>query len=209
MIDWLVARASARALALSSLIIHMELAGGRVYRRVIRPATPTAYRKFLLKLLQLEIAAHPPQAEVLRLTLTAEADQSSTMQLDLFAPQTPEPSRLDVTIARLKAIAGEDRVGSPVLEDSHRPGSFCMENFAGAANSAPASSTQSASALHAAPCAACVLPFSFRWNCASTSPSPFATASAATRSKRHTDRGAPAAAGGLPMAGMPRSGTCC
>ena len=146
MIDWLVARASARALALSSLIIHMELAGGRVYRRVIRPATPTAYRKFLLKLLQLEIAAHPPQAEVLRLTLTAEADQSSTMQLDLFAPQTPEPSRLDVTIARLKAIAGEDRVGSPVLEDSHRPGSFCMENFAGAANSAPASSTQSASA---------------------------------------------------------------
>jgi protein ImuB len=48
----------------------------------------------------------------------------------LYAPQTPEPSRLDVTIARLKAIAGEDRVGSPVLEDTHRPGSFRMEGFA-------------------------------------------------------------------------------
>jgi protein ImuB len=63
------------------------------------------------------------------LTITAEARQSSKVQLGLFAPQTPEPSRLDVTIARLKAIAGEDRVGSPVLEDTHRASSFRMENF--------------------------------------------------------------------------------
>jgi len=96
---------------------------------VIRPAVPTVDRKFLLKLLQLEIAAHPPQAAVLRMALTADAGQSSKVQLGLFAPQTPEPSRLDVTIARLKAIAGEDRVGSPQLEDSHRPGSFRMESF--------------------------------------------------------------------------------
>jgi protein ImuB len=79
--------------------------------------------------LQLEVAAHPPQFAVQSLTLTALAGQSSKVQLGLFAPQTPEPSRLDVTIARLKAIAGEDRVGSPVLEDTHRPGSFRMENF--------------------------------------------------------------------------------
>jgi protein ImuB len=73
---------------------------------MIRPALPTVDRKFLLKLLQLEIAAHPPPAAVLSLTLSAEAGQSSKVQLGLFAPQTPEPSRLDVTIARLKAIAG-------------------------------------------------------------------------------------------------------
>jgi len=130
MIDCLVARAAARAFSLASLVIHMELEGGRVYRRLIRPAVPTTDRKFLLKLLQLEIAAHPPQAAVVLLRLTAEPGQSSKVQLGLFAPQTPEPSRLDVTIARLKAIAGEDRVGSPVLEDSHRPGSFRMESFA-------------------------------------------------------------------------------
>lgn len=90
---------------------------------------PSVDRKFLLKLLHLEIAARPPQAAVLSLALTAEAGQSSKVQLGLFAPQMPEPSRLDVTIARPKAIAGEDRVGSPVLEDSHRSGSFRMEDF--------------------------------------------------------------------------------
>jgi protein ImuB len=129
MIDCLVTRATARAFSLASLVLHMELEGGRVYRRVIRPATPTTDRKFLLKLLQLEIAAHPPQAAVVLMALTAEAGQSSKVQLGLFAPQMPEPSRLDVTIARLKAIAGEDRVGSPVLEDTHRPGSFHLESF--------------------------------------------------------------------------------
>jgi protein ImuB len=130
MIDCLAARASAHALSLAYLIVEMQLEGGRSYRRTIRPAIPSTDRKFLLKLLQLEIAAHPPQAAVLSLTLSAEAGQSSSVQLGIFTPQTPEPSRLDVTIARLKAIAGEDRVGSPVLEDTHRPGSFRMESFA-------------------------------------------------------------------------------
>jgi protein ImuB len=129
MIDCLVARAAGRALSLASLTVHMELDGGQVHRLAIRPAVPSVDRKFLLKLLHLEMGAHPPQAAVVSLALTAEAGQSSKMQLGLFAPQTPEPSRLDVTLARLKAIVGEDRVGTPVLEDSHRPGSFRTEGF--------------------------------------------------------------------------------
>ena len=129
MIECRATRASTHALSLASLTVPMKLDGGHDWQRTIRPALPTIDRKFLLKLLQLEIGAHPPQSAVLSLTLSAQAGQSSKVQLGLFAPPTPEPSRLDVTIARLKAIAGEDRVGSPVLEDTHRPGSFRMENF--------------------------------------------------------------------------------
>ena len=129
MIDCLVARAASRALALAALTVRMKLEGGGRHERAIRPAIPSVDRKFLLKLLQLEIAAHPPQAAVAALTLAAEAGQSSQVQLGLFAPQTPEPSHLDVTLARLKAIVGSDRVGSPVLEDTHRADSFRMEGF--------------------------------------------------------------------------------
>jgi protein ImuB len=130
MIDCLVMRAAARALSLAKLTVRMKLESGGIHERVIRPALPSTDRKFLLKLLQLEIAAHPPQAAVAALTLAAEAGQSSQVQLGLFAPQTPEPSRLDVTLARLKAIVGEDRVGSPVIEDTHRADSFHMQCFA-------------------------------------------------------------------------------
>ncbi len=120
MIDSLALRAAARAMSLACVTVDLALEGGRQHRLMLRPALPSIDRKFLLKLMQLEIAAHPPPAAVLSLTLSAEAGQSSKVQLGLFAPQTPEPSRLDVTIARLKAIAGEDRVGSPVL-GGHAP----------------------------------------------------------------------------------------
>jgi len=130
MIDSLVARAADRALSLARLTARMKLEGDKVHERVLRPAIPSADRKFLLKLLQLEITAHPPQAAVVALELSAEAGHCSTMQLGLFTPQTPEPSRLDVTLARIRTIVGEDRVGAPVLEDTHCPGSFRLGTLA-------------------------------------------------------------------------------
>lgn len=130
MIDSLVARASDRALSLALVTARMTLEGGEIHERILRPAIPSADRKFLLKLLQLEIAAHPPQAAVTALELSAEAGHCVTVQLGLFTPQTPEPSSLDITLARIKAIVGADRVGAPVLEDTHRPGSFRLGSLA-------------------------------------------------------------------------------
>lgn len=129
MIECLAARAASRALLLAALTVRMKLEGGTLHERRIRPALPTGDRKFLLKLLQLEMGSHPPGAAVLALTLTADAGQSSKVQLGLFAPQTPEPSRLDITLARLKALVGDERVGKPVLDDTHRSGSFHMDAF--------------------------------------------------------------------------------
>jgi protein ImuB len=129
MIECMVARAAGRALAIREMTAEMALEGGGTHRATIRPAVPSADRRFLLKLLQLEIGAHPPQAAVVSLTMRAEAGQQNKVQLGLFAPQTPEPSRLDVTLARLRAMVGEERVGSPVLEDTHRAEGFHMEGF--------------------------------------------------------------------------------
>src|SRR6202035_1070189 len=121
MIYSLVARAADRALSLAVLTARMKLEGGQYHEHLLRPAIPSTDQKFLLKLLQLEIAAHPPQAAVLAFELSAEAGHCNTMQLGLFTPQTPEPSRLDVTLARIKAMVGTDRVGAPVLDGTHRP----------------------------------------------------------------------------------------
>jgi protein ImuB len=130
MIDCLIVRAAGRALALARLSAEMRLERGAAHSVELKPALPSTDRKFLLKLLQLEIGARPPCAAVNALTLRAEAGPQSKVQLGLFAPQTPEPSRLDVTLARLRAMVGSERVGSPVLEDTHRAGGFRVEGFA-------------------------------------------------------------------------------
>ncbi len=135
MLEQLVLRASERALSLASLDLLSRLesdAGqaGREHRRLVRPAMPTTDRKLLLKLIQLDLDAHPPPAAVLALELSAEPGVAGKVQLGLFSPQLPESSRLDVTLARLRALVGEECVGSPKLKDTHAPDSFVMEGFA-------------------------------------------------------------------------------
>jgi protein ImuB len=129
MLDQLIVRAQSRILALASITLHLRLEGGTVHSRTIRPALPNIDRKLWLKLIHLDLQAHPPQAAILSLTLNAEPGTSSKVQLGLFSPQVPEPMRLDVTLARIRSIVGEGCVGQAVLKDTHRPDAFKMEPF--------------------------------------------------------------------------------
>ncbi len=111
MIDCLATRAAGRALSLASLRVTMRLEAGGAYERTIRPALPTVDRKFLLKPLELEVARASSAGGGARAYAERDAGTGKQGATGLFAPQTPEPTRLDVTLARLKAIVGEDRVG--------------------------------------------------------------------------------------------------
>jgi hypothetical protein len=61
--------------------------------------------------------------------LQAEPGDTRKVQLGLFAPQMPEPSRLDVTLARIRAVVGNENGGRTVLKDTHAPDGFLMEPF--------------------------------------------------------------------------------
>jgi protein ImuB len=129
MLEQIILRATARILALASVTITLSLEGSMSHTRTVRPALPTNDRQLWLKLIHLDLEAHPPQAAIVALKLTAEPGYISTVQLGLFSPQLPEPPRLDVTLARIRAIVGENCVGSAVLKDTHTPGTFGMEPF--------------------------------------------------------------------------------
>jgi protein ImuB len=66
---------------------------------------------------------------VVGLVLEAEPGTTSKVQMGLFSPQLPEAMKLDVTLARIKAIVGEECVGRPVLKNTHRPDGFGVEPF--------------------------------------------------------------------------------
>jgi protein ImuB len=129
MLDHLIARASNSVLALAAVTITLILEGGGLHTRTVRPALPANDRKLWLKLFQLDLQAHPPAAAVLLLVLSAEPGNISKVQLGLFTTQAPEPGRLDVTLARIRSIVGENNVGRAILKDTHRPDAFRMEPF--------------------------------------------------------------------------------
>jgi protein ImuB len=136
MLDQLIVRAKARVLALASVSITLTLEGKEMHTRTVRPVLPTNDKQLWVKLIHLDLEAHPPQAAILSLTLSAEPGSTSKVQLGLFSPQLPEPVRLDVTLARIRAIVGDECVGHAVLNDTHQRKGFRMEPFTVSAGSA-------------------------------------------------------------------------
>lgn len=129
MLDQMLVRAQAYALALASLTVRLTLDGGGEHTRTLKPALPLTEREILLKLLLLDLQANPPPEGVMAVHLHAEPGQRSKVQAGLFSPPLPEPLRLDITLTRIAALVGEDRVGKAKLLDTHRTEGFAMERF--------------------------------------------------------------------------------
>ncbi len=130
MADALLERVKSKALAIGSVRVVLHLDGGKQHERTVRPALPLDDKPTLLKLLQLDLETHPPSAAILSLELYAQSAAPHRAQHGLFLPQAPEPGRLEVVLARLRKLLGEERVGSVELKDDHRPNAFRMVPFA-------------------------------------------------------------------------------
>jgi nucleotidyltransferase/DNA polymerase involved in DNA repair len=103
------------------------------YARALHLPLPMLNSKTFLKLLQLELQAHPPGAPVTKIWLAAEPVRPRAAQGGLFLPLAPEPEKLELTLARIAAVVGKDRAGSLEVLDTHRPETFRVQHFAPAA----------------------------------------------------------------------------
>ncbi len=155
MLEQLCARLSARALAVQELRLDLELASiapndfdstsaiaehdleqnldgssRRRFSRTLKLPVPMLDAKVFLKLLQLDLQAHPPEAPIVKIHLTGEPARPRSLQGGLFQPVFPEPEKLELTLARIEGIVGEGRVGSVELLDTHREDAFAVRHFA-------------------------------------------------------------------------------
>jgi protein ImuB len=97
--------------------------------RVLKLPLPVRNPRLLTKLLILDLEAHPPGAAVKRVEVEAIPTKPRVVQNGLFVPLSPEPEKLELTLARLKAVVGEENVGAAEILDTHRPDAFRMEKF--------------------------------------------------------------------------------
>ena len=97
--------------------------------RTLRLPLPMLDAKIFLKLLQLDLNAHPPGAPIVKIHLAAEPARPRSAQGGLFLPPSPEPEKLELTLARIAGMVGEERVGSLEMLDTHHPEGFRMRRF--------------------------------------------------------------------------------
>mgnify|MGYP005846223827 CR=1 FL=1 len=124
-------RLQANSIATNRIATELELEDRSTYTRVLELPVAQNQVKPLLKLLQLDLEAHPPPAPVTAVTLAFHPVGARRLQGGLFVPPGPEPEKLQLTLARIAGMVGESNVGSPQLLDTHRPDAFRMAPAAG------------------------------------------------------------------------------
>lgn len=128
-LDRLCRRMETRGLACERLEVSLHLEPDGHHERAIRLPAPTREVKTLLTLVRLDLEAHPPGAPVSGFVLVAHPDAPREVQLSLLGPPVLSPERLATTLARLFALLGPDRAGSPRPVDEHRPEAFRLVDF--------------------------------------------------------------------------------
>ncbi|MEP6715201.1 MAG: hypothetical protein ABJC09_06480 [Terriglobia bacterium] len=123
-------RLAARSLATNEIRLRLLLENAPEHTTALRLPVPMLDQKTFLRMLQLDLNGNPPAAPVLKVHLAAEPVKPRRTQHGLFIPTSPEPEKLELTIARVRHLVGHGRVGTPRISDTHRPDAFTMHGFA-------------------------------------------------------------------------------
>jgi protein ImuB len=109
-----------------------------LFELALKLPVPMHDTKTLLKLLQLELEAHPPQGPVKTVIVIATPAKPRSSQGNLFVRAAPEPEKAEVLQAKLRGLTGQvdaigrSTVGAPGIVDSRMPGSFTVLPFVAA-----------------------------------------------------------------------------
>jgi protein ImuB len=115
--------------AAQSPVQHFVFGRQSKFCRTLRLPLPMLDSKLFLKLLQLDLNAHPPGAPITKIHLAAEPARPRSAQGGLFLPPSPEPEKLELTLARIAGLVGEACMGSLELLDTYRTEGFRMSRF--------------------------------------------------------------------------------
>jgi protein ImuB len=129
-LEQLSLRLDALYLVASDLRLEITFSNKSAYRHHFKIPEPTNKGEVLFRMLHTHLENFKSDFPITAVALQAEAAKPSYQQFNLFETALRDPARLSETLARLTGLLGADRVGTPVLEETHRPDAFRMEPFA-------------------------------------------------------------------------------
>jgi protein ImuB len=128
-LDQLTGRLSAIYLVAKELTLRITVANKQSYKRIFKIPQPTNDVDLLFRMLQTHLENFRSEHPIVAVVLSAEPIKPAGEQFGLFETTLRNPHQLSETLARLTALLGADRVGTPALEETHRPDAFCMAPF--------------------------------------------------------------------------------
>ena len=113
----------------AAIRLDLRLVDKTTHSRMLQLPASMRDPRVLRTLLQLDLESHPPHAGIDVVTIEVDPAPGRIVQFSLLERATPSPETLATLTARLGALVGDDRCGSPVLLDSHRPDAFALKRF--------------------------------------------------------------------------------
>src|SRR3989440_1916899 len=129
-LEQLAVRLRAIYLVAKELTLQITFANKQVYERVFKIPQPTNDVDLLFRMLQTHLENFKSEYPIVAVALSAQPIKPAREQFRLFETTLRNPHQLSETLARLTALLGSERVGTPVIEETHRPDAFRMEPFA-------------------------------------------------------------------------------
>jgi protein ImuB len=111
-------------LVVAEFHLQLGLSSGTKYERLFKIPAPTGKIEILFRMLQTHLETVRTDAPITSLRLVAKPTKPETQQFGLFESTLRDPNQFAETLARLTALCGSDRVGTPQIEATHRPDAF-------------------------------------------------------------------------------------
>ena len=128
-LEQLSVRLGALYLVAKELTLQITFSDKKNYKHRFQIPQPTASVETLFRMLQTHLENFKSESPIIAISLEAQPIKPSEQQFGLFETALRDPAQLSETLARLTGLLGSDRVGTPVLEDTHRPDAFHLEPF--------------------------------------------------------------------------------
>lgn len=116
-------------LVAKELTLRITFTDKQIYERIFKIPQPTNNVDLLFRMLHTHLENFKSEYPIVSVALNAQPIKPVKEQFGLFETTLRNPHQLSETLARLTALLGADRVGTPVLEETHRPDAFRIEPF--------------------------------------------------------------------------------
>jgi protein ImuB len=128
-LEQLSLRLSAIYLVAKELTLRITFSNKQRYKRLFKIPEPTNDVDLLFRMLHTHLENFKSEHPITTVALTAQPTKPPKQQFELFETTLRNHHQLSETLARLTTLLGTDRVGRPVLEQTHKPDAFRMELF--------------------------------------------------------------------------------